>query len=134
MRKKIKTAFLTWDNCVRQLCNCNITFKHIALSNIIMYWIMAVWFCLIVMNFERYSHTLYFRKLSGNVDAFYYTTKTVSVSVFTDFSQSSLFSMWNGNPLKRGRSFYNPPIGHLHDDPILLLRPETFRVLLSCAN
>ena len=25
-------------------------------------------------------------------------------------------------------------IGHLHDDVILLLRPESFRVLLSCAN
>ena len=25
-------------------------------------------------------------------------------------------------------------IGHLHDDVILLLRPEFFRVLLSCAN
>ena len=25
-------------------------------------------------------------------------------------------------------------IGHLHDDIILLLRPESFRVLLSCAN
>ena len=36
--------------------------------------------------------------------------------------------------LKGGRSFYNPPIGHLHDDAILLLRPETFRVLLSFAN
>ena len=34
--------------------------------------------------------------------------------------------------LKGGRSFYNPPIGHLHDDAILLLRPQTFRVLLSC--
>ena len=35
--------------------------------------------------------------------------------------------------LKGGRSFYNPPIGHLHDDAISLLRPESFRVLLSCA-
>ena len=26
------------------------------------------------------------------------------------------------------------PIGHLHDDVILLLRPESFRTLLSCAN
>ena len=26
------------------------------------------------------------------------------------------------------------PIGHLHDDIILLLRPESFRVLLFCAN
>ena len=26
------------------------------------------------------------------------------------------------------------PIGHLHDDVILLLRPESFRVLLSWAN
>ena len=25
-------------------------------------------------------------------------------------------------------------IGHLHDDIILLLRPESFRVLLPCAN
>ena len=25
-------------------------------------------------------------------------------------------------------------IGHLHDDIILLLRPESFRGLLSCAN
>ena len=25
-------------------------------------------------------------------------------------------------------------IGHLHDDVILVLRPESFRVLLSCAN
>ena len=25
-------------------------------------------------------------------------------------------------------------IGHLHDDVILLLRPESFRGLLSCAN
>ena len=25
-------------------------------------------------------------------------------------------------------------IGHLHDDVILLLRPESFRTLLSCAN
>ena len=25
-------------------------------------------------------------------------------------------------------------IGHLHDDIILLLRPESFRVLLSCVN
>ena len=25
-------------------------------------------------------------------------------------------------------------IGHFHDDVILLLRPESFRVLLSCAN
>ena len=25
-------------------------------------------------------------------------------------------------------------IGHLHDDIILLLLPESFRVLLSCAN
>ena len=25
-------------------------------------------------------------------------------------------------------------IGHLHDDVILLLRPELLRVLLSCAN
>ena len=25
-------------------------------------------------------------------------------------------------------------IGHLHDDVILLLRPESVRVLLSCAN
>ena len=25
-------------------------------------------------------------------------------------------------------------IGHLHNDIILLLRPESFRVLLSCAN
>ena len=24
-------------------------------------------------------------------------------------------------------------IGHLHDDVILLLRPESFRILLSCA-
>ena len=28
----------------------------------------------------------------------------------------------------------NVPIGHLHYDIILLLRPESFRVLLSCAN
>ena len=28
----------------------------------------------------------------------------------------------------------NLPIGHLHYDIILLLRPESFRVLLSCAN
>ena len=27
-----------------------------------------------------------------------------------------------------------PTIGHLHDDIILLLRPESFRRLLSCAN
>ena len=26
------------------------------------------------------------------------------------------------------------PIGHLHEDVILLLRPESFRGLLSCAN
>ena len=26
------------------------------------------------------------------------------------------------------------PIGHLHYDIILLLRPESFRVLLSCVN
>ena len=25
-------------------------------------------------------------------------------------------------------------LGNLHDDVILLLRPESFRVLLSCAN
>ena len=42
---------------------------------------------------ERYSHTLYFLKFSWNIDAFYYTTKTVYISVFTDFSQSSLFAM-----------------------------------------
>ena len=29
---------------------------------------------------------------------------------------------------------HHPIIGHLHDDIILLLRPESFRVLLSCAN
>ena len=29
---------------------------------------------------------------------------------------------------------YFRTIGHLHDDVILLLRPESFRVLLSCAN
>ena len=25
-------------------------------------------------------------------------------------------------------------MGHLHDDVILLIRPESFRVLLTCAN
>ena len=35
---------------------------------------------------------------------------------------------------KKDLDFYNPPIGHLHDDDLLLLRPESFRVLLSCAN
>ena len=33
-----------------------------------------------------------------------------------------------------GGIFYIPPTGHLHDDAILLLRPETFTVLLPCAN
>ena len=53
----------------------------------------VAWPGLIVMNFERHSHTLYFGKLPWNVDALYYTTKTISVSVFTYFSQSSLFAM-----------------------------------------
>ena len=35
---------------------------------------------------------------------------------------------------KKDLDFYNPPIGRLHDDALLLLRPESFRVLLSCAN
>ena len=34
---------------------------------------------------------------------------------------------------KKDLDFYNPPTGHLHDDDLLLLRPESFRVLLSCA-
>ena len=31
-------------------------------------------------------------------------------------------------------SLFFKEIGHLYDDIILLLRPESFRVLLSCAN
>ena len=61
------------------------------------------------MSFERYSHTLYFWKLSWNIDVFYHTMKRVSISVFTDFSQSSLFAMWNGNPIKRGEEFLQSP-------------------------
>ena len=30
--------------------------------------------------------------------------------------------------------FLSIAIGHLHDGDILLLQPESFRVLLSCAN
>ena len=75
-----------------------------------MYWIMdSLSLAQFVMNFERYSHTLYFWKLSWNIDAFYYATKRVSVSVFTDFSQSSLFAMWSGNPIKRGKEFLQSP-------------------------
>ena len=48
----------------------------------------------------RYSHTLNFRKLSWNIDAFYYTTS---------ISQSSLFAMWNGNPIKSGEEFLQSP-------------------------
>ena len=33
-----------------------------------------------------------------------------------------------------GHNTFQVPIGHLHDDVILLLRPESFRVLFSCAN
>ena len=44
----------------------------------------------------------------------------------------------NGNEAKFRPSFLSVKkmvkIGHLHDDVILLLRPESFRVLLSCAN
>ena len=68
----------------------------------------TVWFWSLaqfVMSFERYSHTLYFWELSWNIDAFYHTMKRVSISVFTDFSQSSLFAMRNGNPIKRGEEF-----------------------------
>ena len=61
----------------------------------------------------------------------------VSVSVFTDLSQSSLFAMWDGNPIKDSlkgvKSFYNPPTGHLHDDAVLLLRtnPSGFYLLVK---
>ena len=61
------------------------------------------------MSFERYSHTLYFWELSWNIDAFYHTMKRVSISVFTDFSQSSLFAMWNGNTIRRGQEFLQSP-------------------------
>ena len=50
-------------------------------------WIVWFWsLAQFVMNFERYSHALYFWKLSENIYAFYYTTKPVSVSVFTVYS------------------------------------------------
>ena len=72
-----------------------------------MYWIMEL--SSVCNKLERYSLTLYFWKSSWNIDAFYYTTKTVYISVFTDFSQSSLFAMWNGNPIKRVEEFLQSP-------------------------
>ena len=58
-----------------------------------------------------------------------------SLFLFLLISVNPVYSLCEmGILLKGGGSFYNPPIDHLHDGAILLLRPETFRVLLSCAN
>ena len=64
------------------------------------------------------------------VDAFYYTMKIVSVSLFTDFSQ---FHFPIKDSLKGVRSFYNPSTGHLHDDAVFTTA-ESLRVLISCEN
>ena len=55
------------------------------------------------------------------------------LDLFKKDKKTTLF-MQKNKTLRLQSKNYHPPIGHLHDEAILLLLPESFSVLLSCAN